>query len=107
MCETENYTAVVKGNIPKSLKLNFKVLCVQKDVTMSSVLEELIDKWIQENAPTYMDIIDFDDEALEEVKGYIPKSLKLQFKKMCIRKRIDIKFVLYELIQEWIRVNKL
>lgn len=104
MCETENYI-VVKGNIPKSLKLSFKVLCVQKDLTMSSVLEELIEKWMQENAPTYIDIVNFDDEALEEVKGYIPKSLKLQFKTCCTRKRIDMRLVLYELIQEWIKTN--
>lgn len=97
----ENYT-VLKGSIPKSLKIGFKVLCTQKKLTMSCILEEMIHKWIQANAPVSTNIVDSCDEEIEDVKGYIPKSLKHQFKVLCIRKRVEMGLILHILIQQWI-----
>ena len=96
---------VVKGAVPKSLKLQFKVLCVQQELEMSAVLEDLIEKWIQEDAPIHespADLSDSDEDS-EDVKGYIPKSLKLHFKTLCTLKRVKMRSVLYQIIHEWVQ----
>lgn len=94
---------VVKGAVPKSLKLQFKVLCVQQELEMSAVLEGLLEKWIQEDAPIHESIGDLSDEDSEDVKGYVPKSLKLHFKTLCTLKRVKMRSVLYQLINEWVQ----
>lgn len=97
---------VVKGAVPKSLKLQFKVLCVQKDLEMSAVLEDLIEKWIEADAPVYESPLDLSEEDSEDVKGYIPKSLKLHFKTLCTLKRVKMRSVLYQLIHEWVQAHE-
>lgn len=96
---------VVKGAVPSSLKLQFKVLCTQQELNMSSVLEDLIKKWIQADAPIPESTSDSSDQDFEEVKGYIQKSLKLQFKVICVQKRVKMRFVLYNLINEWVQAG--
>jgi hypothetical protein len=96
---------VVKGAIPKSLKLQFKVLCVQQELQMSEVLEDLIKQWIQADAPIPESFVYISNEDLEDVKGYIPQSLKLQFKILCTQKRVKIRFILYTLITEWVQTR--
>ncbi|HEY9709183.1 MAG TPA: hypothetical protein V6D48_13355 [Oculatellaceae cyanobacterium] len=98
-------SVVVKGAVPRSLKLQFKVLCVQKELEMSEVLEDLIEKWIQADAPVPESPADVSDEDYEDVKGYIPKSLKLQFKVLCTQKRVKMRYVLYQLINEWVQMD--
>ena len=93
---------VIKGTVPSSLKLQFKVLCTQKELKMSSVLEDLIEKWMQADASVPKSTADFSDQDFEEVKGYVPKSLKLQFKVLCTQKRVKMRFILYNLINEWV-----
>lgn len=102
--EDEEYV-VIKGAVPKSLKLRFKVICVQKEMEMSAVLQGLIERWIQADAPVYESSTNLPNEELEDVKGYVPKSLKLRFKTLCIMKRVKIRSVLYQLITEWIQVS--
>jgi hypothetical protein len=77
-------SVVVKGVVPKSLKLQFNVLCTKQELKMSEAIEELIEKWIQADGPKFT--TDWSDEDLVEVKGYIPRSLKRQFKVLCARK---------------------
>ncbi|NEQ27461.1 MAG: hypothetical protein F6K28_52345 [Microcoleus sp. SIO2G3] len=96
---------VVKGAIPRTLKTRFKVLCIQNDLEMSAVLEDLIKKWIQANAPVSDYPTDLSNQDSEDVKGYIPKSLKLQFKVLCAQKRVKMRFVLYELINKWVQTG--
>ncbi|MEI2580224.1 hypothetical protein [Scytonema sp. PRP1] len=95
-------TVVVKGAIPKTLKLRFKVVCVQKELEMSEVLEDLIRQWIQADAPITESSMDMSNQDPEDVKAYVPKSLKLQFKMLCTQKRVTIRSVLYMLIKQWI-----
>lgn len=102
--DDEEYV-IVKGAVPKSLKLQFKVLCVQKDLEMSAVLEDLIGKWIQADAPIPEFLDDLSEEDSEDVKGYIPKSLKLHFKTICTLKRVKMRSVLHQLISEWVQTN--
>ncbi len=96
---------VVKGSVPRSLKLQFKVLCIQKELQMSEVLEELIEKWIQADGPVPESPADLSNEDSEDVKGYVPKSLKLQFKVLCTQKRVKMRSVLYYLINEWVQAG--
>lgn len=96
---------IIKGSVPKSLKLQFKVICVQKELEMSAVLQTLIEKWIQADGPVDEYFTNLANEELEDVKGYVPKSLKLRFKTLCIMKRVKIRSVLYQLITEWVQVQ--
>ena len=98
----EEEFVVVKGSVPSSLKLQFKVLCTQKEMKMSSVLENLLKKWIQADAPIPKSTTDVSHEDFEELKGYVPKSLKLQFKVRCTQKRVNMRSVLYALVNEWV-----
>jgi hypothetical protein len=98
-------TVVVKGAIPKTLKLQFKVLCVQKELEMSEVLEDLIGQWIQADAPITESSVDLSNQDLEDVKAYVPKSLKLQFKMLCTQKRVTIRSVVYMLIKQWVELD--
>ena len=94
---------VIKGAVPKSLKLQFKVLCVQQGLEMSTVVEDLIERWIQADAPIHEPPTDLYSEDSEDVKGYIPKPLKLEFKTLCTLKQVKIRSVLYQLLQEWVQ----
>lgn len=97
---------VIKANIPSSLKLRFKVLCAYQKVTISSVLEHLIEKWIQANTPINNFIKNQSSgEELKELKGYIPESLKVQFKVSCVRKSITMKYALHNLIGKWMKAS--
>jgi hypothetical protein len=102
--ESDEY-AVVKGAVPKSLKLQFKVLCVQQELEMSAVLEELIATWIQADGPVKQSLVDLSEENSEYVKAYVPKSLKLQFKTLCTMKRVKMRLIIYQLICEWVQTQ--
>jgi hypothetical protein len=102
--DEEEYV-VIKGAVPKSLKLQFKVICVQKELEMSTVLEDLLKRWIQEGAPVQEFSANLYDEESEDVKAYIPKSLKLEVKTLCTLKRVKIRSILYQLIHEWVQVS--
>jgi hypothetical protein len=96
---------IIKGAIPSSLKLQFKLLCVQKNLKMSEVIGELISQWIQANAPICHFIADEANEDYEYIKGYIPNELKTQFQVICIQKRLKMRIVLHSLIGEWIETE--
>ncbi|MCP6760366.1 MAG: hypothetical protein NHB32_16860 [Fischerella sp. CENA71] len=95
--------AVIKGAIPKDIKYRFKVVCIQKELEMSTVLEELIQEWVQKKSPIVESYVNFAKDELEDVKGYISKSLKLQFKIICAQKKVKMRSVLYYLINQWLQ----
>lgn len=41
--------------LPESKRARFKSICALKGVSMNQVLEELVDKWMQENEETDRD----------------------------------------------------
>jgi hypothetical protein len=96
---------IIKGNIPNTLKLQFKVLCTQRELNMSLVLERLIRQWIQADIPNPELTTYLSDDTFKEIKGYIPKTLKSQFKILCIQKQVGMSAVLHYLIQEWVRAG--
>jgi hypothetical protein len=97
---------VIKVAIPKALKLKFKVLCVQKELKMSEVLKNLIRRWIEADTPVLEFSIDLLSQEFEDVKAYIPKSLKRQFKLLCTQKQITIRSTLYVLINQWVQMEE-
>lgn len=97
-------SVIVKGVIPRNLKLQFKVLCIQKELRMSTVLEDLLRKWIQADSPVSELLLDPAEDA-EYVKGYIPKSLKLQFKVLCTMRGVKMCSIMYALINEWVQAG--
>jgi len=72
---------------------------------MSEVLKDLIEKWIQLDATVPESPADLSNEDFENVKRYIAKSLKLQFKVLCTQKRVKMRSVLYYLINEWVQAG--
>ena len=103
--KTENRT-VIKIDIPKKLKLKFKLMCTQNELTMSNVLETLIKKWIQAECCLEGFILEPSrEEELEELKGYISESLKIDFKIFCVKKGITMRFTLYNLINCWLETK--
>lgn len=93
---------IVKAEIPSSLKLQFKVLCTRKELTMNRVLEELINQWIRADAPVSNFIPELSEEDYEDIKGSIPESLKTQFKVFCTQKKVTMRSALYNLISQWV-----
>lgn len=72
---------------------------------MSDVIEKLIKKWTQANASVSNSITKLSEEVYEEVKGYIPESLKTQFKVFCMQRRVTMSSALYILIYEWVKAE--
>lgn len=94
---------VVKGAVPSYLKLQFKVLCAQQGLKMSSVLEKLLKRWVQAGGPVSPSLPPEKDS--KDVKGYVPKSLKLQFKVLCTQQRVKMRQILYQIINEWVQAS--
>ena len=94
---------ILKVALPTPLKLKFKVVCTQKGLSMCEVLVELIRRWLQVDRPITNFISDLSEEENEDLKGYIPESLKTQFKVICTQKRLTMRSVLYHLIHEWVK----
>ncbi|MGF1521874.1 MAG: hypothetical protein ACFBSF_06075 [Leptolyngbyaceae cyanobacterium] len=96
---------VVKAFIPQSLKVQFKVCCIQRELKMSAVLEHLIRQWIASGSTDLEPVANPCDEPVEEVKGYIPRALKQQFKVLCTQNHIQMSYLLHSLIQKWLAEN--
>ena len=96
---------VVKAVMPSSLKLQFKVLCTRKELTMSKVVEDLIKKWIQVNTPTFDFPNDCSEQKNEDLKVYIPENLKMQFKVSCIQNKVTMRSTLCNLIHQWVETE--
>ncbi|WP_245602823.1 hypothetical protein [Gloeothece verrucosa] len=75
---------------------------------MSDVIESLIREWILNNGPTneFEYLEDVLNETYEDIKGYLPSSLKLEFKVLCTQKKLKIRFVITNLIQKWIKISE-
>ncbi len=106
--ENQEAYAVIKASIPKALKFRFKALCAQYGLKMSEILEVLISEWVQADGPTssfMTNILDENRDKIRDIKGYIPSSLKTQFKVLCAQKEVMQRFILYNLIREWVETS--
>ena len=95
----------IKAATPISLKLQFRVLCTRKQLTMSKVVEKLIEKWIQANTPTFDFSIESSEQKNEDLKVYIPEGLKTQFKVLCIQNKVTMRSTLSNLIHQWVEAE--
>lgn len=106
--ENQEAYAVIKGSMPKALKFRFKALCAQYGLKMSEVLKVLISEWVQADGPTSSFMTNTWDENrdnIADIKGYIPSSLKTKFKVLCAQKEVMQRFILYNLIREWVETS--
>ncbi len=105
--DSKTYT-VIKGSMPKALKFRFKALCAQYGLKMSEVLEVLISEWVKADGPTssfMTDNLDENRDNITYIKAYIPSSLKTQFKVLCAQREVMQRFILYNLIREWVETT--
>ena len=103
--ESNETYVVIKTATPSSLKLQFKVLCTRKELTMSKVVEDLIQKWIQANTPILNFHSDCFEQKSEDLKVYIPENLKTQFKVLCIQNKVTMRSTLCNLIHQWVETE--
>ena len=96
---------IIKAALPTSLKLKFKIICTQKGLSMSQVLIELIRSFIQADRAVANFNSDLSEEDNEYLKGYIPESLKIQFKVFCTQKAVTMRASLYQLVNQWVKTE--
>ncbi len=96
--------SVIKTNISSSLKTQFKLLCIQNGITISSKLERSIQDLIKTEIEIPEELrLSVDDSVV--IKGYIPESLKRQFHAFCVERGMSMTWVLRYLIQTLIETN--
>lgn len=103
--ENNKKHVLINTNVSKKMKRRFKILCAEKDLTMSTVIEQSIKTWIQANAPISDFTADLSNKEYEIVKGYIPHFLKTEFKVFCTQHGITMNQALYNLLRQWIEAN--
>lgn len=96
---------VVKTAIPDYLKVEFKIICIQNELTISSMLEQLIEKIIEEDQDFSSDL-NLEMSKSQIIKAYIPRDLKRKFKVFCVQKQIPMNLVLQYLIKTRIELEK-
>ena len=97
--------SIIKTSIDNSSKVEFKILCVQNELTISHMLEELVEDLLNTERHIPQNI-KFKSENMQVIKAYIPKELKLRFKLFCIQKQISMNYTLRFLIQDLIESQK-
>ena len=101
-------SVVVKTDISSQLKLDFKILCVQQETTMSLMIEKLVRNWLVETSFITRQSSSGSQSSqnnLEVVGIYLPMSLKVELKVLCMQRKISMKRVLAHLIEEWVADN--
>ncbi|MEL6501615.1 MAG: hypothetical protein AAFV28_06220 [Cyanobacteria bacterium J06635_13] len=98
-------SVVVKTGISSQLKLDFKILCVQQETTMSLAIEKLVRKWLAENGSVIPRNSSRSQADLEVLGIYIPMPLKMELKVLCMQQKVSMKTVLAQLIEEWVAAN--
>ena len=94
-------TSVIKASVSNSLKTRFKILCIENNVTISKMIEKLIEEFIELKPPLPHQLgCSLQDSAI--IKGYISDPLKLKFKIFCAQQEIPMNSVLQYLIIRWV-----
>lgn len=103
MSATKERSVIAKADIPSQLKLQFKILCAKQGFNMSFVSELLLRDWLLNKEPVLNDTVSIPQADLEVISVYIPESLKVQLKVICMQERVTMKIVLFQLIQNWVK----
>lgn len=100
--EIKEKSVIAKADIPSQLKLQFKILCAKQGFNMSFVSELLLRDWISSEKPIFKETVSIPEEDMEVISVYIPESLKVELKVICMQERVTMKFILLHLIQSWV-----
>ena len=90
--------SVIKTSIANPIKVEFKIICVKSELTISNMLEELIETLLETERCIPRDL-EFEAENMQVVKAYLPKELKVRFRIFCTKREIPMNYVLRYLIK--------
>ncbi|MDJ0618547.1 MAG: hypothetical protein QNJ63_17680 [Calothrix sp. MO_192.B10] len=105
MSQGEEYV-IIKATISSSLKLQFKLLCIERALNMREVVNILISEWVISDG--LMLNLDFHEcnESNGIIKATIPRELKIEFKSLCARRNLTLRFVLCSLIHHYVKEHE-
>lgn len=69
------------------------------------MVEQLLNSWFAQDRPLFdqrLEITHQSDRDLETISVYIPASVKVRLKVMCMQRKVSIQTVLARLIEEWV-----
>ena len=96
--------SIIKTSVDTTTKVKFKTLCIQKQLTISRVLEEIIEDVLNTDRYIPRDL-KFESQNMQIVKAYISQDLKLRFKIFCAERQIPMNYILRFLIQNKIKTE--
>ena len=92
----------IRGDVPESLRVRFKMACAERKVTINDTLAALVEAWIysgdigargsSRNNASVWDATNFLN---------IPELLRAQFVEFCLKRDVTISDVLAMLIKKW------
>ncbi len=103
--ETKEKSVIAKAAISSELKLQFKILCAQQGLNMSMMSEQLLRDWLSTKKPIFEEIELSPETDMEIISVYVPESLKVDLKVLCMQKKVTMTFVLSQLIKAWVEEN--
>ncbi|MEL7075035.1 MAG: hypothetical protein AAGM46_03775 [Cyanobacteria bacterium J06582_2] len=90
--------SVIKTSIANPIKVEFKIICVKNELTISNMIENLIETLLSTDRYIPRDL-EYEDNNMQVVKAYLPKELKLRFRIFCTQRQIPMNYVLRYLIE--------
>jgi len=103
--ETKEKSVIAKAAISSELKLQFKILCAQQGLNMSMMSEQLLRDWLITRNPSFEQTELSSETDMEVVSVYVPESLKVELKVLCMKKKVTMTYVLSQLIKNWVEAN--
>lgn len=103
--ETKEKSVIAKAAISSELKLQFKILCAQQGLNMSMMSEQLLRDWLITRNPSFEQTELSSETDMEVVSVYVPESLKVELKVLCMKEKVTMTYVLSQLIKNWVEAN--
>ena len=104
--ETKEKSVIAKAAISSELKLQFKILCAQQGLNMSMMSEQLLRDWLLSKKPIFDQTVSSPETDMEVISVYVPESLKVRLKVLCMKQKVTMTFVLSQLIKVWVEANQ-
>lgn len=98
--------SIIKTLVSNSLKVEFKIICVRNEITISSMLEQLIEDLIENNSIIPSDLT-LPQENTQVVKAYISKELKQKLKMFCIERHIPMNLAVFYSIKTKVEMDNM
>ena len=104
--EIKEKSVIAKAAISSELKLQFKILCAKQGLNMSMMSEQLLRDWLLTKQPIFDQTVSSPETDMEVISVYVPESLKVNLKVLCMKKKVTMTFVLSQLIKVWVEANQ-